>query len=296
LGVAGDNDLTRCQKECENMPAIARGTRIAFCRGGNVLVCTYPDVGKVTRLGEGQDPSLTADGTLIAYEEQTTGDERRFVIREAATGRLLARRAGTRPFLSPDGTRVAFSLYAKGRWSLWSSDRSLRNPRDIGSLGGKPGPAFGNGWVRGSIIAHDESDTGNLYALGPDGTVQRKIPLARIAAGKSLSIPLGCVWSSDFNEVVLEAMTGEARPWDGEPLTALFLYDFRTGKQRRLTRPDRDGVSPVWYRPDTIVFTANQGGKKRGAIRSGLYVMNTQTGATSPLVENANSPSLSGAR
>jgi Tol biopolymer transport system component len=278
------------------MSAIARGTRIAFCREGSVLVCTYPDVDKVTRVGEGQDPSLTADGTRISYEEQTGGEERRFVIRETATGRLLARHAGTRPFLSPDGQRVAYSLYSKGRWSLWSSDRSLRNPRDIGNREGKSGPAFGNGWVRGFIIAHDESDTGNLYALGSDGTVQRKVPLARIAAGKNLSIPLGCAWSPDFNQVVLEAMTGETRPSDGEPLTALFLYDFRTGKQRRLTPRDRDGVFPVWYRADTIVFTANQSGSKKGAMRSGVYAMNTGTGATSLLIENANNAALSGAR
>jgi dipeptidyl aminopeptidase/acylaminoacyl peptidase len=266
--------------------AIANGTKIAFTRGENILICTYPDVRKVTKIGQGQDPSLSGDGKLVAFEEQSTGNERTFAIREAATGKLVVRHAGTRPLLSPDSQQVAFSLFSNSKWSLWSSDLPLKSPRNIGGTG-KNGPAFGNGWVKDLIIAHPETFNGSLYALHPDGTVAKKAALSQIAAGKDYSIPLGCAWSDDFNQVVLEAMTGESRPYDDEPQIGLYLYDLRTGKPRRLTPKGMDGSGPVWYGSSTIVFSGSRGGTSKKPPRANIYTLAVGSGAITPLIEEA---------
>jgi Tol biopolymer transport system component len=266
---------------------LPRGTRIAFEREGNIFVAPYPDLHAAVKVGQGQDPDISADGKRVAFEERTVGSERMFCIRDAATGRLIKRHAGTMPHFSPDGRRIAFSRFAQSRWTLWLSDVALTAPRKL-TGSGKDDPAFPSHWTsKGLLIAYSEQLGGSLYALRPDGSVARKSTIDEIAGKQDTSIPFGCAWSDDLSQIAFEAGTGEELVESGQPLVGLYLYDFTTKKRRLLTPRGMSGGGPVWYSRDLLVFVSGRNTKRY--TPSQIQVLEVSTGSMHSLIPNAGS-------
>ena len=242
------------------------GTRLAFDRGGTIFVATYPNLRGAVRTGQGQDPSLSADGKQVAFEESIGGKDRTFCIRDTATGRLIKRHVGTMPHFSADGRRIAFSLFSGSRWTLWISDLALTAPRKITGSGADD-PSFPSGWTSdGLLIAYSEQIGGGLYALRADGSIAKKVASSEITGKLDTSIPFGCAWSDDLNRIAFEAQTGEELVDSGQPLTGIYLYDFSTKKRRLLTLKGMTGSSPVWASRNRLLFT--EGHNKKGSYSS----------------------------
>lgn len=269
---------------------LPQGTRLAFDRGGTIFVATYPNTGGAVRVGQGQDPSISADGKRVAFEESTRGKDRTFCIRDAATGRLIKRHVGTMPHFSPDGKRIAFSLFSGTRWTLWISDLALIAPRKI-TGSGEDDPAFCSGWTaNGFLVAYSGQVGGGLYALHPDGSVMHKESISAIAKERDVSIPFGCAWSDDLSRIAFEGATDEAFVGSGEPMIGLYLYDFATKKRRLLTPKGMSGGSPIWLDRNLLVFTSGHNTKRYTG--SQIQVLQVNTGALCLLLPDASGIAL----
>jgi Tol biopolymer transport system component len=271
-------------------PTLPSGTRLAFEREGNIFVATYPNLRGAVKVGMGQDPDISPDGRHVTFEESAKGDTRSFCIRDAATGRLIKRHAGTMPHFSPDGKYIAFSLFSGSRWTLWISDTGLTAPRKI-TGSGKDDPAFPSGWTaNGLLVAYSEQIGGSIYALRPNGSIARKESMAQIAGKLDTSIPFGCAWSGDLSRIAFEAQTSEELVDSGQPLYGIYLYDFATKKRRLLTPKGMTGGNPVWQSRNLLLFTSGRNTKRFTPAQ--ITAMEVNTGVMGPLISNATSPAV----
>ena len=266
------------------------GTRLAFERSGTIFVATYPNIKGAVRVGQGQDPDISADGKQVAFEESIGGKDRTFCIRDANTGRLIKRHVGTMPHFSPDGKHIAFSLFSGTRWTLWISDVTLTAPHKI-TGSGRDDPAFPSGWTSsGLLIAYSGEVGGSLYALRPDGSVARRETISKIALGRDVSVPFGCAWSGDLGRIAFEGTTDEEYLESGDRMNGLYLYDFATKKRRLLMPKGISGGNPIWISPDLLVIISGRNTKHY--TPSQIATLEISSGVIRPLVPNAGGVSV----
>jgi dipeptidyl aminopeptidase/acylaminoacyl peptidase len=140
---------------------------------------------------------------------------------------------GSRPAVSPDGTRVAWFDGGDRRRAVWVADtdgsgrpRRVVRARDVGEVAFSPD---------GRLLA---------IALPAHLTVYEAASRRRVA-----SVPArvrGLAFSADSARVVYGALKGEER-------TDLHVLDIATGATTRLTSDGRSGF-PAWGADGTIVF------------------------------------------
>lgn len=265
--------------------ALPSGTRIAFARENGIFTTTYPESRATIPVGKGQDPSLSGDGTLVAYEEESGSGDRRFVVKDSMNTKVVGHHPGILPSLSPDGKQVAFSRYTGSKWLLWVCDLSLKSPRQIGV---KSKAAFASGWTPDGkhVLAYSEDTNGVLSVVNPgDGSTIREVPFTRFARRDSLAIPLGMTWHGGVSDpIAYEALTEDTTAPNGEPLNGLFLWA-GSGAPKRLTPRGMVGAQPRWIDAacTRLAFT---GSKLKAKSGSGLYVMDIHSGKMEPILLN----------
>jgi hypothetical protein len=269
---------------------IARGERVAIERGGDIRVAEWPNVkgAAARKVGSGQDPDVSQAGSLVAFEANTSmAGERQFVVTDAATGKVVLRRPGTRPKLSPAGKYVAFSQFVNRDWRAFVAEVAPgAKPRPLSS--DPTGPAMVNGWVNeATITAHSNTfaRAASVFAVAPDGKVIKRAGFDAIAPDGDLSIPLNAVWADDLRWLVYEANTGEEDASGEGPATGLFLYDTATKKRRRLSPKGYSAGRPHKYGPGPVVtFTAWRNVRN---IVAEVWAMDVTTGERTVLMTGA---------
>jgi tricorn protease len=160
------------------------------------------------------------------------------------------------PKFSPDGSRIAFTGQYDGNTDVYVMDADGGN---ITRLTYHPGPDEVVGWhpMSGKIVFSSSrnclSRAERLFMVNPDGSGLEEIPLFEVAQGD---------FSADGQRLAYNKMSREFRTWkryQGGMAQDIFLHDFRTGEDRRLTDfPGTDRI-PMWI-GDRIYFSSDRDG------------------------------------
>lgn len=218
-------------------------------------------------LGTGRQPCLSPGGDKAAWVEH--GDDpakARIVVLDLKSG-ALTELAGTggytlSPRWSPDGGAIAYVTRSEGGPSeLWTL-----KPGGKPSLVARSGAASGDDifepvWPPdgGHILYHDMR---HLYRVKPGGQQAGRTALSEITGGKETSVtssdrfaprPGG---SGEMLYTIAVPGTKLFQRKVPDLSSAVFLFDPRTGKSRRLTPENVTAFAPAWT-PDggAFVFT-----------------------------------------
>lgn len=160
------------------------------------------------------------------------------------------------PKFSPDGKRIAFTADYDG-----NADVYVMNTEggEITRVTYHPGRDDVVGWhpSNGKILFRSGRDAYSrftrLYLIAPDGSGLEALPLPEAGWGS---------FSPDGSRIAYTRVATEDRTWKryrGGLAPDLYLYDFRTGADRRLTEGLGTERFPMWI-GDTIYFEADPEG------------------------------------
>ncbi len=160
------------------------------------------------------------------------------------------------PKFSPDGKRIAFTAEYDGNTDVYVMNTE---GGDITRVTYHPGRDEVVGWhpVSGKILFRSGRDAYSrftrLYLIAPDGSGLEALPLPEAGWGS---------YSPDASQIAYTRVATEDRTWKryrGGLAPDLYLYDFRTGADRRLTDARGTERFPMWI-GGTIYFEADPDG------------------------------------
>ena len=289
------------------VPVAAAGLLVAGVIGGVLWRDAWPrpssgpGIGPLLRLtsdsGLTMEPSISADGRLIAYATERSGEGNLDIWVQQTTGgsaiRLTSDPADDRePDLSPDGSLIAF--------------RSDRTPRGIyvaPPLGGDARLIAPDGMAPrfspdGRSIAFW---TGRWLAARAIGQIRRTyvIPTAggdAVAMAGSLASAGDPVWSPDGTALLVfgrQATSGEGTdpdwwwvPLDGGPPVQSGVYERLRGQGLAVEDPNTQPY-PVAWTPEGVLFSGASG--NLGGIEMPIHGV---SGALPSILEPAASPAM----
>jgi len=160
------------------------------------------------------------------------------------------------PKISPDGKLIAFTAEMDGNADVYVMNVDGSGVRRLTYY---PGPEEVVGWdpASGKILFNSRRDGMprllHLYRISPDGSGLERLPLHEAARGSI---------SADGSRLVYNRISREHRTWKryhGGTAQDLWLYDFGTAKDRRLTTYTGTDRIPMWI-GDTIYFSSDRDG------------------------------------
>lgn len=223
------------------------------------------------RLAKGNFPALSPDRRRVAYcapintnmSAPASGALMLFNLVSGKTATLFGSNAWcAHPRWSPGGERISFTLaLSSGKRELHVI--ALEGARDETVFtGGEQGidDIFNPTWAADGASLYFQ-DMNNLVQVSTAGQILAKTPLATIVGEKE------AVTSSDSfvpaptdpNLLAYTRSVPGTRLFEktfGEPNTALFTYDVRTGMRKRLTPVDLLAIDPVWSHDGQFIYFA----------------------------------------
>jgi len=276
-------------------PASGADRQIAFESDGAVHIANF-EVSIVRNLTTGIFPAISPNGKLVAFTrvEGTDGH----YIRRLSVVELASRQ--TQVFdkvpsdnsyyaaWSPDGTSIAFTLWADGVWSLGLIKADGTDFRFIKKGQPNKTPLYSPCWARDgkSVFCQDMT---NIYRLSLDGTILSQWKIDKFVPNGSMSGDGRIDVSPDGNRLLLSVDMDEEydrKDWDG-PIPALWTIDLTTEAVVRLTSKNLFAWDGCWLDSANILFVSQRAGEKQAAI----YRTNGRD--LKRLIENARRPSVS---
>ncbi|HSO23853.1 MAG TPA: S41 family peptidase, partial [Chondromyces sp.] len=160
------------------------------------------------------------------------------------------------PKFSPDGSLIAFTSEMDGNPDVFVMGADGSSPR---RLTYHPDADEVVGWhpVSGKIMfrsaRHSYSRFDRLFLVAPDGTGLEELPLHEAGRGS---------FSPDGAQIAYNRIAREDRTWKryyGGMAQDLWLYDFATGEDRRLTDYRGTDRLPMWI-GDVVYFASDRNG------------------------------------
>ncbi len=173
------------------------------------------------------------------------------------------------PRFSPDGTMIAFTSEAGGNADVWVMAADGSNPHRVTF---HPGVDEVIGWhpIKNKVLFRSNrlswSRFDRLFLISPDGSGLEVLPLHEAGRG---------AFSPDGQKIVYNRIAREDRTWKryhGGMAQDLWLYDFSTGKDRRLTAFEGTDRLPLWV-GDQIYFASDR------EHTLNLFTFNLESGA-----------------
>jgi TolB protein len=270
--------------------------RVAFTRDSTIWTANA-DGTEVRKLIKGADPSISPDGTKVAFTiSPPEGKEllRYIAVADVATGATKIFKATPSnncfgPVWSPDGSQILFEIFVENHWRL-----GLINA-DGSEFKFFKMPSLDEGWWS-AIWAPDAQsifcqDLQKIYQFGLNGEplvsweISKVIPHADMDSSKRLSI------SADGKRLLIDVnMDEEAslKNWEGPP-PAIWLFDIPSAKATRLTPKKSYASDSCWLGETDFLFVdADKQGKTNSIYRASI-----DGWAPRLLIRNAADPSVS---
>jgi len=159
------------------------------------------------------------------------------------------------PKFSPDGQLIAFTGAYDGNADVYVMNVHGRN---ITRLTFHPGYDEVVGWhpVKGKILFRSTRNSANrydhLFLISPDGTDLEELILHEAAQGS---------FSPDGRQIAYNRVAREHRSWKrykGGLAQDIYLFDFETEKDRRLTKFEGTDRIPMWI-DNKVYFSSDRG-------------------------------------
>lgn len=259
-------------EEAVEVPQTVEAGALLYWRDDKIMLLPAPGAAEI-ELGSGQNPVLSPDGRWVAcYDEDAVlfrdmtvafADPRFQSSSVAAIGRPLALA------WSPDGGQLAVVLFGDDGRGQLALCAPVAEPRVIYRHAGM---LFAPAWSADgkSLVAHDMV---NLIRVDRTGVISETTPLVTFT-GNSEAITSTDVYRycpTDSGLLVFTRLVppspAQLQAHNGEPNTAIFLYDFRTQRATRLSGENMLALNPQWTAdgaalrftgyPDTAVTGGN---------------------------------------
>lgn len=273
--------------------------KLAYEKDRKVWVANIDGTG-AKKIGAGLFPSISPDGTRVAYntEEQTgkTAWARHIAVTDLASGKQtvfkdVPSENSYYARWSPDGTHIAFTLYDGKNWHLAMVNPDGTGFKYIKKAKETEATLYSPCWAADSksLFAQDMK---HIYRLGLDGAVLAQWEITKSIANGDMSGDGRIDVSPDGRKLLLGIDMGEEahrKDWDG-PLPAIWMLDLESKKGTRLTPRKLFGWDACWVDDSTVLFVSQAAGEKTAS----LYKMSLPGGATSkPLGKDVRQPTVS---
>lgn len=248
---------------------------------------------KIRRLGAGDDPCISPDGTQIAFTQSDADGNRFIAVMDSKTGKSrrvdgIPGKNSYLPIWSPDGKSLYFNHFHGDNWVL-----AKVSPKggDFQAFTGLKRQPASYGWMPdGSALVCHDLNAFYLMKIKADGSPGAITDLP--ASLNALDMSSGCRISvtKDGKSALVDATVGEDMTEnDPGPPSAIFLIALDSGKVTRLTPKGIDASYPAWL-PDGSHFLFSSADKNGNPV---IKKSSTQPGATPEiLVKNAGIPTV----
>lgn len=233
------------------LPGIAFAQLVAVQAGEKIAMASLSDeTPRLRPLSDGADPSISPDGTKVAYTQSDAEGNRRIAICDPATGQsdLVEGIEGSNefgPVWSSDGKTLVFHHFDESDWSLAAVNAAGGGFRIVIDKGVRQAAAFANIPGTTKWLCHDLEGF-YLAEIGEAGAAKiEALPGAKPVEG--LSMP-GCISvSPDGKHALFESFVdAETGPDDEGPPTAIFMVEIGSGKITRVSPKGLHADHPSW--------------------------------------------------
>lgn len=245
---------------CAGLDSKDEGFDMACQEGDKICVVRFNPKEK-KYFSQVTDPCLSPDGKRLTYTKSTDSSgqsSRIIIIADLETGDLTPLNIKNNnhygAIWSPDGACIAFNLFDNNEWCIGviKTDNTglqiLRSPAANG--------LFAPSWTPGSqqIIAHDLT---TIYVFNLAGEQEETFNINLLIGDKFfVSSATRFKFSADRNNLIFNAGIDETIPGIDEPAEAIFSYDFKSKKCKRLTPRGLSCFDPWPDASDTLYFAA----------------------------------------
>lgn len=265
---------------------------VAFERGGAVWLGAIGET-KARKIARGAWPALAPDGARLAFNTQENDTPQRFIaVVDLTTGakrvfRDVPSDNAFGPTWSPDGRRLAFSIFVDDDWRLAIIDADGTGFRLVKNPATKGRTWWGAAWAADgrSFFCHDLSD---LFEIDLEGKILRRWSLGKLFPRGGLSSGSHLAPSPDGRALLIDVDMDEGAErdeWTGPP-PAIWRLDLATGEVTRLTAPDAFAWHPCWLSDRELLVNSWPAGQREigisrlavdGASPARLVIKNART-------------------
>ena len=252
------------------------------------------------RIGRGQSPELSPDGSRLAYNTvQDDGQpaHRQIVVLDIASGKstLLKEIPSDNCMVarwSPDGKQLLFDYYTNNERRIGLVNVDGTRFRYVQASEPKHQSYWAAAWAADgkSFFAEDMK---YLYRLDLNAKVLKKWDVEALISHGGMSGDVRMDAASDGRTLLIDVEMDEKerKDWDGPP-PAIWTLDLATDKVTRLTPKTLYGWDSHWLvAPDSILFVSQEPGEKNPSIYS--MSVTGQGKDRKLLVKNARLPGTS---
>lgn len=283
----------------------AEPERVAFERGTAIWIANV-DGSKAEKITEGSGPSLSPDGTQVAFntdDSTARGLVRELAIAEVATKKVtlvngIPSKNCQRAQWSPDGKQILFTIWSGDDWDIslvrpdGSGFRYVKKsepPKPEKTPGLKMDTLWSTCWAMDgkSIFSQDLE---YLHQIDLQGAELKKWKLDSLFPGGGMNSNSRMASSPDGKTLLVEVdMDEEVKnmpDWDGPP-PSLWSFDPESAKATRLTEKGKLAASGCWLDKSHILFNVFSPKEKQPAI----YEMELGKKEMKLVLKNGVSPS-----
>jgi len=272
--------------------------KIAFERDDGIWIANL-DGSSAKKVGVGQGPDLTIDGTKLTYNTSDYGasGSRHIAVVDLASGKTTVLKSLPcdncfAPRWSPDGKQILVEYDTGDNWRLGLVSADDSSFREVKSAQFEPINFWGAAWAPDgqSFFAQDME---SLYRIDLNGNVLNKWLIKDIIPNSDVSSDNTIEPSPDGKSLLISVGMDEdvVNGWEGA-LPAIWLFDLTTQKATRLTPPTLYAWNGVWLNaPHSILYVT----AKVHQDSSTVYQMSTtgQGKDRKVALKNAGAPRVS---
>lgn len=263
---------------------------LAFERAGSIWTANL-DGSNAKKVAEGYVPEVSPDGKYIAYNimDNNHATNRYLVLLAVESGKIsrlknIPSQNNFNPVWSPDSKKLLFNTFINNEWHLGLINSDGSGYRTIKNTKNEYRPTWANNGT--SFFSHDLD---SIYWLDLDGRLIKKWKIDAIIPKGGMSSASRLNVSPNGNMLIMDVDMDEPSPvknWMGPP-SALWTFDFDSGKARRISPKGTLAWSPFWINSEEFVFI------EEAAKSSGLYRGLLKKPSRLFLLKDVQTPSVS---